>query len=85
MLCRALLTSGLGRFGIGAKKAPQPHNYSTVIIFVVGGISMAELRSMADHMADAGFDAGQPQRPRFMLGGTALVSPQDICQQVFGW
>lgn len=81
-MCRGLLTTGLGRIGLGAKKAPpQPHDYRTVFIFVVGGVSMADLRSMGE-MLQAG---GQAGGVRFVLGGTGLVGPGDVCRHALGW
>ena len=94
-LCRGLLKSGLGRFGIGGRKAaPQPHDYRSIIIFVVGGVCIADLRAMAEelqaaragtHQLGGGGDALASVGPSFLLGGTALIGPQDVCRHVLGW
>lgn len=41
-----LLMSGLGRFGLRFEVPPQPHDHALVIIFVVGGVSMREIRDV---------------------------------------
>lgn len=41
-----LLMSGLGRFGLRFEAPPQPHEHALVIIFVVGGITMREIRDV---------------------------------------
>lgn len=41
-----LLLSGLGRFGLRFEAPPQPWEHSLVIVFVVGGISMREIREL---------------------------------------
>ncbi len=75
--CRGLLKSGLGRFGL-VQKQPQPGDHSTVIIFVVGGISVADLREVRHVVAEK--ITGQPGRAsvKVLVGGTALMSPHDI-------
>ncbi|EIE22710.1 hypothetical protein COCSUDRAFT_42345 [Coccomyxa subellipsoidea C-169] len=72
-----LLKSGLGRFGL-VQKQPQPGDHSTVIIFVVGGISVADLREVRHVVAEK--VTGQPGRAsvKVLVGGTALMSPHDV-------
>ena len=41
-----LLKSGLSRFGLQFEAPPQPSEHPLVIVFVVGGISMREIRDI---------------------------------------
>lgn len=90
-MCRGLLTTGLGRMGFGAKRAaPQPYDYRNIIIFVVGGVSMGELRALSEQLQQAppalsALSGGFNDKPRFWVGGTTLVGPADVCRGVFGW
>ena len=38
--------SGLGRFGLRFEAQPQPWEHALVVVFVVGGISMREIRGV---------------------------------------
>jgi hypothetical protein len=56
------------------------HDYDAVLLFVVGGLSLAELR-------DVRAELEQPtiwERQRVLLGGTALLSPADVAAQLVG-
>lgn len=54
------------------QKQPQPGDYATVIIFVVGGISLADLREVRLAVD------GNSGNKRVMLGGTSLLSPHQV-------
>ena len=41
-----MLKSGLSRFGLKFEAPPQPSEHPLVIVFVVGGISMREIRDV---------------------------------------
>ena len=80
-LCRGLLQSGLGRFGIGPRKpAAQLGSFAKVLIFVVGGVSMADMRAVASQAQEAAGDEEQygTTPPEILLGGTGLLSPDDV-------
>ena len=76
VICRGLLQSGLGRFGL-VQKQPQPGDYATVIVFVVGGMSLADLREVR-----LAVDGNNGNR-RIMLGGTSLLSPHQVVDSLF--
>ncbi|KAL4855871.1 Sec1 family domain-containing protein MIP3 [Chlorella vulgaris] len=93
-----LLRSGLAsRFGLQA--GPKPSDCSTIIVFVVGGISMAELHHItqavderaAQQSSTAGRGAGPkggssaPNKPppRIIVGATALLQPGDMASHLF--
>ncbi|PRW45607.1 sec1 family domain-containing MIP3 [Chlorella sorokiniana] len=91
-----LLRSGLGRLGV--KAGPKPSDRSTVIVFVLGGVSLAELHEIqqavderaarASSQIDGGGSSSGPQGasqapPRIIVGGTALLQPRDLCPQLF--
>ena len=80
-----MLQSGLGRLGLGTRKAAaQLENFDTVLVYVVGGLSLADLRAVAAASQDtAGADRSRPA-PEILLGGTALLSPDDVCQHLLG-
>ena len=71
---RSLLKSGLGRFGL--QKQPHPADNAVVILFVVGGISMLELREVQQeldiHMSHGG------KLPQLLTGGTFLLRSRDL-------
>ena len=71
---QGLLQSGLGRFGLLAQKQPQPADYGTVLIFVIGGISLAELRE-ARQAIDGSSSNGSSRTARIIMGGTNATGP----------
>lgn len=75
-ICRTLLNAGLGRFGL-KQKQPLPSDHGRLILFVVGGIGMADMRAAAEAItaASAGCAA-------VVCGGNTLLSPQDVLYHV---
>ncbi|KAI7845287.1 hypothetical protein COHA_001130 [Chlorella ohadii] len=85
-----LLRSGLGRLGV--KAGPKPSDRPTVVLFVLGGVSLAELHEIqqaiderAARVSSSGGGSGTsgPQGggsapPRIIVGGTALLHPRDL-------
>lgn len=82
---RGMLQSGLGRLGLGTRKAAAHlEQYDAVLVYVVGGISMADMRAFtAGCQAQEATDQGRPA-PEVLLGGTALLSPDDVVQHLLG-
>lgn len=77
-----LLKSGLGRFGIG-QSAMLPGQYSKVIILVLGGISIADMRAVKleeqKHAAGStGASAEGRKRPSVIVGGTSLLTAENV-------
>mmetsp|Transcript_28477 Transcript_28477/g.62680 ORF Transcript_28477/g.62680 Transcript_28477/m.62680 type:complete len:773 (+) Transcript_28477:171-2489(+) len=88
-----LITKGLGRFGLGAgllsaARPKQPWEHSAVLVFVVGGISCAEIREvqaeLEEYYSEVSGGGGGEARAKLqvLLGGTALVSPLDVSMQL---
>jgi len=85
-----ILKAGLGRFGLGAAigalgaaavagaPARAAHEYPAVLIFVVGGLSMAEWRGVRQELEQHTFG----HKPVVLLGGTALLAPCDVVKQL---
>ncbi|DBA79608.1 TPA: hypothetical protein ACH3X1_008295 [Trebouxia sp. C0004] len=71
---RGLLKSGLGRFGL--QKQPHPADHSVVILFVVGGVSMLELREV--HLEIISQQGLGDKLPQILAGGTVLLRPRDL-------
>ncbi|KAL3161673.1 hypothetical protein ABBQ38_008774 [Trebouxia sp. C0009 RCD-2024] len=71
---RSLLKSGLGRFGL--QKQPHPADNTVVILFVVGGISMLELREVQQAVDNQTSQGGK--LPQLLTGGTVLLRPRDL-------
>eukprot|EP00884_Botryococcus_braunii_P018247 jgi/Botrbrau1/5105/Bobra.0128s0016.1 len=73
---RAALTSGLRQFGL-VQKQPQPRDHDTIILFVVGGVTSAEVRELAAVVADLQPRPESPrtQAPTIFLGGTSMLRP----------
>jgi len=87
-----LLKSGLGR--IGLQRQPHPGDYGMVVIFVIGGVSVAEMhevQAVVDAAAAAAAAAaagaeGMPrqvrQPPKIIVSGSALLQPADVLAHV---
>lgn len=76
---RSLLKSGLGRFGL--HKQPHPADNAVVIMFVVGGISVHELREIQQEV-DMHLGQGR-QSPQLLAGGTVLLRPRDLYHNLY--
>ena len=50
-------------------------------VYVVGGISVADMRAVAAQVQEA--SAQGRSVPDIVLGGTALLSPDDVCLHLF--
>lgn len=65
---------------LGVKRAPRPSDNATILLFVVGGITVSELR-------EARMLAAQHHERRILVGSTRLVTPVDIsselCEELF--
>eukprot|EP00879_Flechtneria_rotunda_P012088 GHRR01012623.1.p1 GENE.GHRR01012623.1~~GHRR01012623.1.p1 ORF type:complete len:587 (+),score=238.22 GHRR01012623.1:2901-4661(+) len=75
-LVAGLLHRGLGRLGLGSRGGParsRISDYQTVLLFVVGGISPAEVREIRQELEEHKFG----HKPLVLLGGTTLLSPTD--------
>lgn len=72
-----LLTKGLGRLGFGGIAAPARRvklsDYSAVLLFVVGGLSPAEVRHVQQELEQHVYG----HKPLVLLGGTSLLAPVD--------
>lgn len=78
---RGLLKSGLGRIGLLQPKQPHPADHKTVIVFVLGGICMAELRAVQQTVSSVQGADGLPVQ--MLAGGTTLTRPADIYSNLF--
>jgi len=63
------------------------HACLQVLLFVVGGVGLGELRAarevVAERAASAAAEGGRPP-PRVILGGTALLAPEDVVARLLG-
>ncbi|KAL8131869.1 hypothetical protein AgCh_007686 [Apium graveolens] len=73
-----LFKSGFGRFGIGQAK-PSLADQSVILVFIVGGFSAVEVREAQEALSESG-------RPEIelMLGGTTLLTPNDMFELLLG-
>ena len=76
---RSLLKSGLGHFGL--QKQPHPADNAVVILFVVGGVSMLELREVQQELDMQMSHGGK--LPQLLTGGTVLLRPRDLYRNLF--
>ena len=79
--------SGGGGSGGDTPGGRHPGQSDLVLVFVVGGIGLDEARQVHAEVAEksaAVVGGGGPggSGPRVLLGGTALVSPLDVCRQL---
>jgi hypothetical protein len=75
-LVAGLLHKGLGRLGfggIGAPTRPTISDYQTVLLFVVGGISAAEIREVRQELEEHVYG----HKPLLLFGGTSLLNAVD--------
>lgn len=83
-LVAGLLTKGLGRLGFGGITAPvrrvRIDDYSTVLLFVIGGLSPAEVRHVQSELEQHVYG----HKPRVLLGGTTLLSPGEAARLFLG-
>ncbi|KAJ0973285.1 hypothetical protein J5N97_021244 [Dioscorea zingiberensis] len=72
------LKSGFGRFGLGQAK-PLLGDQNAIIIFVVGGISSAEIADVMEAVSES-------SRPdvEFIIGGTTLLTPDNMTELLLG-
>ncbi|KAF5833671.1 hypothetical protein DUNSADRAFT_9942 [Dunaliella salina] len=86
---KTLLTKGLGRFGLDAgllgavagavaPRAARVSECTAVLIFVVGGISPAEIREVRQEIEER----PSVRLPPLLLGGTALLTSSDVARQL---
>jgi hypothetical protein len=78
--CRNMLNSGLGRFGL-KQKVSMPHEHERVILFFIGGISIADIRAMNQALESSQSDSARNMT--ILCGGTSLLSPSDTLHQFF--
>lgn len=71
-----LLKIGLGRFGFQNQSKPGDH--PIVVIFVVGGICLLEIKEIL-----AEIEGQSPWKPQVILGGSCLLSDQDATDIVW--
>lgn len=76
---RGLLKGGFGRLGL--QKQPHPADNPVVLLFIVGGISMAEMREVSQEISTQQ-TAGTKQL-QLLIGGTALLRPADLHHILF--
>ena len=90
-----MLKSGIGgaigRFGFKAVAKPKPSDHSTVIIFVIGGVTPGETQEVAAAAAEvvataaagAGAGAGGAGKCEdIIVGGTGLLRDHDILRMI---
>ena len=88
-MCSGILKSGLGRLGIGQTPA-LPGTHSVIVLFVVGGISMSELRAVkqaAQTLGGSGTQSmttAQRQSPRIVVSGTVLLTARGLVDALAG-
>ena len=81
--CSGILKSGLGRLGIGQMPA-LPGTHDTIILFIVGGISMSELRAVKQAAQSFGSSGArtsvtaQRQSPTLLVGSTLLLTASSL-------
>jgi len=73
-----MINTGLGRFGL-KQKVPMPHDHERVILFFIGGISIADIRAMNQALEFSQSDSAG--KSSFVCGGTSLLSPSDTLDQ----
>ena len=71
-----MINTGLGRFGL-KQKQPMPFDHEIVIVFFLGGISIADARAMNDTV-----NSLSNQNVTFLCGGSSLLSPPDVLNSV---
>eukprot|EP01041_Mallomonas_annulata_P000384 gene384-698_t len=79
-----LLSQGLGRFGLGGGVAAQqsrPWDHKTVVVFVIGGLSFAEV-GQVEHIISTWKSLGVDKH-RVILGSTAMISPDDVYNHIY--
>jgi hypothetical protein len=78
----------LGRFGFGrgkAKAKPRPSDNKTIVIFVIGGISCAEIQEALQQVADSvgGEEEGDDDQYQVLIGSTSLSTASGVLSHLF--
>lgn len=77
-----LLKSGLGR--IGLQRQPRPKDYEVIVLFVVGGISLAEMHDVLARVDELQVNSNPDSPlPRVVIGGTCLLVPGTVPRMAF--
>ena len=77
---RGLLRGGFGRLGL--QKQPHPADNPVVLLFVVGGVSMLELREVCQEIDSQQSPDGK--QIQLLIGSAALLRPDDLYQNMIG-
>ncbi|ELR23951.1 Sec1 family domain containing protein [Acanthamoeba castellanii str. Neff] len=79
---------GLGRFGFGrgkTKAKPRPSDNKTIVIFVIGGITCAEIQEALQQVADSvgGKEEGDDDQYQVLIGSTSLSTASGVLSHLF--
>lgn len=78
---QGMIKSKLGQFGFMGQKLANPSDHSTVIIFVVGGVCMREVREVRQAVDESRIGSGNSP-VTVIVGGTSLLAPSDVLYQL---
>lgn len=78
----------LSRFGFGrgkAKAKPRPSDNKTIVIFVIGGITCAEIQEALQQVADSvgGEEEGDADQYQVLIGSTSLSTSSGVLSHLF--
>lgn len=78
----------LGRFGFGrgkTKAKPRPSDNKTIVIFVIGGITCAEIQEALQQVADSvgGKEEGDDDQYQVLIGSTSLSTASGVLSHLF--
>ena len=75
-----LLSKGLGKLGFARQQESGIGKHNLVIVFVIGGISLHEITSVAAEVEENGKG---PWKPRILLGSNALLTSRQTVRQIW--
>jgi hypothetical protein len=85
----ALAKAGLGLFekfgfkGSRGSSKPQPADCSTIVVFIIGGVSFIELCQIQQQLDDYGSLNEEISNLRIIVGSNNIVCPNDVYYDVF--
>ena len=75
-----LLSKGLGKLGFARQQESGIGKHNLVIVYVIGGISLHEITSVAAEVEENGKG---PWKPRILLGSNALLTSRQTIRQIW--
>lgn len=79
---KGLLSKGLGRLGLGMQQESAVGGHDVAIVFVIGGISVHEINSIAQEIEESG---RSPWKTKIISGSNTLLTPHQTVKKTWNF